>query len=45
MVYQEIYLSQKNRPNMDFIDLIVGDIHGLRIRELREAAKKKAVKS
>ncbi len=39
-VYGEIYLSQENRPKgMDFFDFVVGDIHGIRVRELREHAK------
>jgi benzoyl-CoA reductase/2-hydroxyglutaryl-CoA dehydratase subunit BcrC/BadD/HgdB len=34
-LYQEIYLSQKNRPKgMDYFDFVVSEIHGLRIREL-----------
>jgi len=39
-VYKEAYLSQKNRPKgMDFFDFVVGDIHGIRVRELRQHAK------
>ena len=39
-IYQEVYLSQKNRPDsMGFFDFVVGDIHGIRVRELREHAK------
>jgi hypothetical protein len=35
--FQEIYLSQKNRPaGMGFYDFVVGDIHGIRVKELRE---------
>jgi len=38
--FQEIYLSQKNRPaGMGFYDFVVGDIHGIRVKELREHAK------
>lgn len=38
-VFKEIFLSQKKRPqNMGFFDFVVGDIHGIRVRELREAA-------
>ena len=37
-IFQEIYLSQENRPNMSFFDFVVSDIHGIRVRELREAA-------
>jgi benzoyl-CoA reductase/2-hydroxyglutaryl-CoA dehydratase subunit BcrC/BadD/HgdB len=38
-IFQNIYLSQKYRPNMSFFDFVVGDIHGIRVRELREHAK------
>ncbi|AKG53204.1 2-hydroxyglutaryl-CoA dehydratase beta subunit-like protein [Dehalogenimonas sp. WBC-2] len=39
-IYGEIYLSQKNRPQgMGFYDFVVGDIHGVRVNELREHAK------
>jgi len=39
-IYQEIYLSQENRPEgMGFFDFVVGDIHGIRVKELREHAK------
>ncbi|MDV2989861.1 MAG: double-cubane-cluster-containing anaerobic reductase [Dehalogenimonas sp.] len=39
-IYGEIYLSQKNRPQgMGFYDFVVGDIHGIRVKELREHAK------
>jgi benzoyl-CoA reductase/2-hydroxyglutaryl-CoA dehydratase subunit BcrC/BadD/HgdB len=39
-IYKEIYLSQKNRPKgMDFFDFVVGDIHGIRVRELQQHAK------
>jgi benzoyl-CoA reductase/2-hydroxyglutaryl-CoA dehydratase subunit BcrC/BadD/HgdB len=38
--FQEIYLNQKNRPaGMGFFDFVVGDIHGIRVKELREIAK------
>ncbi len=38
--FKEIYLSQKNRPKgMDFYDFVVNDIHGIRVKELREEAK------
>ncbi len=34
-IYQQIYLSQQNRPQaMGFYDLVVSEIHGLRIKEL-----------
>jgi len=40
-IFQEIYLSQKNRPEgMGFYDFVVGDIHGIRVHELREHALK-----
>ena len=39
-MFQDIYLSQKNRPaGMGFFDFVVGDIHGIRVQELREHAK------
>jgi benzoyl-CoA reductase/2-hydroxyglutaryl-CoA dehydratase subunit BcrC/BadD/HgdB len=39
-MFGEIYLSQKNRPaGMGFYDFVVGDIHGIRVKELREHAK------
>ncbi|MEN8614289.1 double-cubane-cluster-containing anaerobic reductase [Dehalogenimonas sp. THU2] len=39
-IYGEIYLSQENRPKgMGFYDFVVGDIHGIRVKELREHAK------
>ena len=39
-IYKDIYLSQKNRPKgMGFFDFVVGDIHGIRVRELRQHAK------
>jgi benzoyl-CoA reductase/2-hydroxyglutaryl-CoA dehydratase subunit BcrC/BadD/HgdB len=39
-IFQEVYLSQKDRPaGMGFFDFVVGDIHGIRVRELREHAK------
>ncbi len=38
--YKEIYLSQTNRPEkMEFFDFVVGDIHGIRVRELTEHAR------
>ncbi len=37
--FKEIYLSQKDRPQgMGFYDFVVGDIHGIRVRELRRHA-------
>ncbi len=39
-VFRKIYLSQNNRPaGMEFFDFVVGDIHGIRVRELREHAR------
>lgn len=39
-IYKDIYLSQQNRPaGMGFYDFVVGDIHGIRVKELREHAK------
>ena len=39
-IYQETYLSQEDRPKgMGFFDFVVGDIHGIRVRELTEHAK------
>ena len=38
-IYKEVYLSQTNRPQgMGFFDFVVGDIHGIRVRELRQHA-------
>ncbi|MFA5310035.1 MAG: double-cubane-cluster-containing anaerobic reductase [Dehalococcoidales bacterium] len=40
-MFQDIYLSQQNRPaGMGFYDFVVGDIHGIRVKELREHSKK-----
>ncbi len=39
-IFREVYLSQKNRPaGMGFYDFVVGDIHGIRVKELREHAQ------
>lgn len=39
-IFKEVYLTQKNRPaGMGFFDFVVGDIHGIRVKELREHAK------
>ncbi len=36
-IYQEIYLNQENRPKkMEYFDLVVAEIHGLRIKELQD---------
>ena len=38
-IYQKAYLSQRNRPiGMQFFDFVVGDIHGIRVQELRQHA-------
>ncbi len=38
--FADIYLSQKDRPKgMGFFDFVVGDIHGIRVHELREHAR------
>jgi benzoyl-CoA reductase/2-hydroxyglutaryl-CoA dehydratase subunit BcrC/BadD/HgdB len=40
-IFQDVYLSQKNRPaGMGFYDFVVGDIHGIRVKELQEHARK-----
>ena len=40
-IYGDIYLSQQDRPEgMGFYDFVVGDIHGIRVRELLEHKKK-----
>ncbi len=39
-VYEEIFLSQENRPEaMEYFDAVVADIHGARIKELYELRK------
>lgn len=36
--YQDIYLSQKNRPEaMDYFDFVMSEVHGLRIEEIISA--------
>ncbi|VEN74424.1 putative enzyme [Candidatus Desulfarcum epimagneticum] len=38
--YQDIYLSQKNRPQgMEYFDFVMSEVHGLRIRELLDEKK------
>jgi len=38
--YQDIYLSQKDRPEaMDYFDFVMSEIHGLRIMELLDEKK------
>jgi benzoyl-CoA reductase/2-hydroxyglutaryl-CoA dehydratase subunit BcrC/BadD/HgdB len=40
-MFGEIYLSQKNRPTgMGFYDFVVGDIHGIRVKELVDHREK-----
>ncbi|MHA1378756.1 MAG: double-cubane-cluster-containing anaerobic reductase [Candidatus Helarchaeota archaeon] len=40
-MYKEIFIdTQKNRPDMSFFDFVVGDIHGIRIKEVVEAREK-----
>jgi len=40
-VYKAIYIdTQKNRPDMSFFDFVVGDIHGIRVKELMDAKTK-----
>ncbi len=40
-VYQNMYLSQKNRPKaMGYYDFVVSEIHGIRIKELVDFRKK-----
>jgi benzoyl-CoA reductase/2-hydroxyglutaryl-CoA dehydratase subunit BcrC/BadD/HgdB len=39
-IYQQIYLSQENRPEgMKYFDFVISEAHGLRIKELLEAKK------
>jgi len=41
VAFGDVYLSQENRPaGMDFWDMVVADIHGIRPAELIEAQKK-----
>jgi len=36
--YQDIFLSQKNRPKgMEYFDFVMSEIHGLRIKEIMDA--------
>jgi benzoyl-CoA reductase/2-hydroxyglutaryl-CoA dehydratase subunit BcrC/BadD/HgdB len=40
-IFKETYIdAQKNRPDMSFFDFVVGDIHGIRVKELIEAKSK-----
>lgn len=37
-LYQDTYLSQKNRPaGMGYLDFVMSEVHGLRIKELMDA--------
>lgn len=39
-LYQEVYLSQSDRPKgMEYFDFVVSEIHGLRVKELQEHKK------
>jgi benzoyl-CoA reductase/2-hydroxyglutaryl-CoA dehydratase subunit BcrC/BadD/HgdB len=38
--YQDIFLSQSNRPEgMKYFDFVMSEVHGLRVKELRDAQK------
>jgi benzoyl-CoA reductase/2-hydroxyglutaryl-CoA dehydratase subunit BcrC/BadD/HgdB len=38
--YQDIFLTQKNRPQgMQYFDFVMSEVHGLRIKELRDAQR------
>ncbi|MBN2331556.1 MAG: 2-hydroxyacyl-CoA dehydratase [Deltaproteobacteria bacterium] len=38
--YQDIFLSQKNRPQgMQYLDFVMSEVHGLRIKELLDARR------
>lgn len=38
--YQQLFLSQSNRPKgMEYMDFVVSEIHGLRVKELVDARK------
>ncbi len=38
--YQDIFLSQKNRPEgMGYFDFVMSEVHGLRIKELLDKKK------
>lgn len=41
-VYRDIFLSQKDRPaGMDYFNFVMGEVHGLRIKELLEGKKRR----
>ncbi len=41
MAVGDVFLSQENRPNsMDFWDLVISEVHGIRPAELIEEQKK-----
>jgi benzoyl-CoA reductase/2-hydroxyglutaryl-CoA dehydratase subunit BcrC/BadD/HgdB len=38
LAYQDVYLSQKDRPEgMEYFDFVMSEVHGLRIKELQDA--------
>ncbi|MEM2146710.1 MAG: 2-hydroxyacyl-CoA dehydratase, partial [Candidatus Jordarchaeaceae archaeon] len=38
LVYQDVYLTQKNRPNaMEYYDFVISGVHGIRVKELLDA--------
>jgi benzoyl-CoA reductase/2-hydroxyglutaryl-CoA dehydratase subunit BcrC/BadD/HgdB len=38
LVYQDIYLTQKNRPKaMEYYDFVISGVHGIRVKELLDA--------
>lgn len=40
MFYEDIYLSQENRPEgMNYFNFVISEVHGLRIQELQDAKK------
>jgi len=40
-VYEKVYLSQQGRPQaMDYYDYVVSEIHGLRVKELKDHKEK-----
>ncbi|AZO94722.1 double-cubane-cluster-containing anaerobic reductase [Halocella sp. SP3-1] len=40
-LYEDLFVSQENRPvAMEYYDFVVGDIHGIRVKELVEEKKK-----
>ncbi len=40
MFYEDIYLSQENRPeNMNYYNFVISEIHGFRVKELQDSKK------